>query len=190
MKIALDCNALIELSRPDDPVSQFRFLHLIKEQDAVLVVPTPVVAEFLVRAEAEGVEWLSTQRKRRNFILGAFDYRAAQECALLEQQAVAAGMKRPVKQDSRQKIKVDRQILAIARVAECELIMSADGGLRAMATWLELPCQRVDELPLPPEDAQLKLDIPPVDEVDGTVAHNAAAPHPPAAVARQSQPPA
>ena len=74
MKFALDCNALIDISRTDDPVALFRLQHLVKELDAVLVVPTPVIAEYLVRLEDEGLAWLAVQRKRKNFLIPPFDF--------------------------------------------------------------------------------------------------------------------
>lgn len=157
MKLALDCNALIEISRPDDPVALFRFQYLVRELDAVFVVPTPVIAEYLVQVEAEGVAWLATQRRRKNFLILPFDYRAAQECALLERQALAAGMKQTGKLNPRQKVKVDRQILAVARVNQCETLFTGDHGLAALAGWLDMECRAIGDLPLPPEDAQMSL---------------------------------
>jgi len=159
MKIALDCNALIELSRPDEPASLYRLQYLVKKQDTVIVVPTPVIAEYLVQVDEQGLAWLAAQRRRKNFLTPPFDLRAAQECALLEKQALAKGMKLTGKLDSRQKVKVDRQILAIVFVNQCDLLYTADKGLARLSQWIGLECADISDLPLPPQDNQMPLDF-------------------------------
>lgn len=162
MRIALDCNALIELARIDDATAEYRMRHLLDETQAALIVPMPALAEFLVKLDASGRSWLGAQTKRRSLQLVAFDRRAAEECALLEVLAKAAGYKPSKSSTPRQHVKVDRQILALARVHSCDMLITSDRGLASMAERLGLTCKIPSELPLAPEDAQqsLPLDAP------------------------------
>jgi hypothetical protein len=58
-----------------------------------------------------------------------------------------------------QKIKIDRQIVAIARATGCELIVSEDQGVRANALRLGLASCTIDALDLPDSARQRPLDF-------------------------------
>jgi hypothetical protein len=116
--------------------------------DAV-VVPTPVLAEVLVKAEegAPGVlEQLHGQARVR---VRPFDERAAVEVALMTRDALASGDKRSGSDQPWQKVKYDRQIIAIARVAGATRIYADDAGLTSFARTLGIDVVSTWELPIP-----------------------------------------
>jgi hypothetical protein len=60
-----------------------------------------------------------------------------------------------------QKVKIDRQIIAIARVRGVERIYSDDAGVASFAAKVGLPVVQTWTMPLPPENAQGNLFDPP-----------------------------
>ena len=86
------------------------------------------------------------------FNIASFDTRAAIELADINRKA--DGDKRSGTDEPYQKIKIDRQIVAIAKVAGARTIYTNDKGLRTFAREAEIKTTGVHELPLPPEKAQ------------------------------------
>jgi hypothetical protein len=79
-----------------------------------------------------------------------FDKRAAYQCALLDASARQSGAKRGKDNlDPYQKVKVNRQIVAIALTNGAELIVSGDTGLINVAKAAGLAAARIGDLPLP-----------------------------------------
>ena len=159
MKIAFDCNAMVKLSRPDDDVALWRLQYLLQDAATIIVLPTPSIAEFLVRLNQAESAWLTSLDRKKNVVVASFDRRAAAECAALEKMVIKSGQRKASNGQPWQKVKIDRQIIAIARVHGCDQILSNDGNLVAMAQRLNIRCQDVSDLPLPPEDPQGKLSF-------------------------------
>lgn len=163
MILAVDSSALSLLINPaaeppKDPATgeplahaRERVLGLIASMtpsDSV-VVSTPVLAEVLVKAEegAPGVlEQLHGQARVR---VRPFDERAAVEVALMTRKALAAGDKRGGSDQLWQKVKFDRQIIAVARVAGATRIYADDDGLVAFARALGMDVVSTWDLPIP-----------------------------------------
>ena len=57
----------------------------------------------------------------------------------------------------RQKIKVDRQIVAIAKVCQVDCLYSEDSDVAKIAVPMGVTVQGLSQIPLPPEDAQQPL---------------------------------
>jgi hypothetical protein len=103
------------------------------------------------------------------FRIESFDVRAAVEVAAMTTKALRDGHKSGGSTEPWQKVKYDRQIVATAKVHECNKIYTDDDGVVAIAKTIGIPTTGVGTLPLPPEDAQLPLpwglpsdeDIPP-----------------------------
>jgi hypothetical protein len=115
----------------------------------IVVVPTPVLAEVLVKAEegAPGVlEQLQGQARVR---VRPFDERAAVEVALMTREALTSGDKRTGSDQPWQKVKFDRQIIAIARVSGASRIYADDRGLVSFARSLGIEVVSTWELPVP-----------------------------------------
>jgi len=90
-----------------------------------------------------------------------FDERAAVEAAHSTYEAHQAGDKKEGSQSSWSKIKFDRQIVAIAKIENAEVIYSDDDDVRRFAKKCGIRVIGVSELPLPPpKQESLPLNKP------------------------------
>lgn len=169
MRLVVDSSALALLINPDsappnDPKTgsavlksheRIRgFVNGLSANDT-LIIPTPVLAELLVKAENDAPQLLEQLQGQARLRVRPFDERAAVELAMMTREALSAGDKRGGSQQSWQKVKFDRQILAIARVAEATYLYADDielvnfarsVGVEAVSTW---------DLPIPEETKNL-----------------------------------
>jgi len=179
--IVFDANALICLLDEDanapldpatkQPVPRFRdriqfLLGRLEEERQHAIVPTPALAELLVRADAARADFMRILSTKAPFRIADFDRRAALELSIIEAQAIEDGDKRAGLTATWVKIKFDRQILAIARIAQADEILSDDSDLQALAKPYGISVISTADLPLPPEDPQVALDLgePPLPE--------------------------
>ena len=163
--VVIDATLLMLLFRPDISVpvgsdgvpidsAKERVEHLIQTLDKArtrVIVPTPVLSEILVRAgPAASQEIVERLNRLAVFRVESFDARAAIEVAAMTQSALGrTGKKRGEATGVWQKIKYDRQIVAIAKVAQATMIYSDDGDIRAIANAAEIPVIGLADLPLP-----------------------------------------
>jgi predicted nucleic acid-binding protein len=181
--VCLDATALMclldtrvnELSTPDGTKvgrMQERMEHMIASVDedkgSAVAEPTPALSELLVGAGTQRATMLRALESRRSIRIVPFDKMAAIHCASLDAQAISEGDKRDGLRSSWQKVKIDRQIVAIAQVARCGRILTGDPDVEKIAGRAAIEATFVWDLELPPEDAQhaLQLDMddePPVD---------------------------
>jgi hypothetical protein len=152
----------------DAPVQQpkERIQFLVDEltnDRATIVIPAPALAEFLVVVEEAGPEYIRTLNRSARFDIRPFDTMAAVEAAEMFRLFRAAGDWRGGSTDERQKVKVDQQIVAIAKVSSAERFFAADRSILTIATsWKSKTNWNVHviavwDLPLPPLDAQGSL---------------------------------
>ena len=138
-----------------------RVRHLIDRLSAkdTLVVPTPVLAEILVKAGEAGPELFEKLSPLARLSFIPFDMKAAIECAVMEQKARAEGTKKGSSEEPWQKVKFDRQIIAISRVVAADAIYTDDEkfvsfaksvGMKTISTW---------ELPIPNDAEDLFSDL-------------------------------
>lgn len=166
--VVLDSNGLVAWSSSDEvDDDRSRLAHLfeaVSKANGKLIIPTPSLAEYLVKTDEATADWLAAIEKKKSIVIGAFDRRAAFECSLLDKSAIGAGDKKGGRLEPWQKIKVDRQIIAIARVHNADLIVSNDGGLRSTAKSVGMKAVEISELPLPDAARQANLPLEPVIE--------------------------
>ena len=139
-----------------------RILHLVttlSKKNIKIIIPTPVIAEILVRADSAGPKYLDKIRRTAAFRVEPFDERSAIEVALMTKQALADGDKKSGSSDTWAKIKYDRQILAIAKVNGASKIYTNDRNLANLAIDNSVPCAGVHQLELPEEDPQGTFDL-------------------------------
>jgi len=129
----------------------------LAQWDEIILIPTPVIAEVLVVTGNEGLRYVSILQKSRVFRIEGFDARAAIELAEMTRTALAAGDKFSGIDAPWQKLKIDRQIVAIARVAGARRLYTNDKNLRSVAERAGLGVVGVHELELPAEDPQSDL---------------------------------
>ena len=129
-------------------------LHKAKQK---LIIPTPVLSEVLVRTGIEGLQYVELLQRSSVFEIKDFDKLAAVDLAIMTHDAVKAGDKRGGHAERWQKIKLDRQIVAICKVAGVTTLYASDLSLANFARDNGLTVLGVHELPLPPEAPQLDM---------------------------------
>jgi predicted nucleic acid-binding protein len=163
--------------RDNKPVSRFqeRVAYLAATMDAsndTIGIPTPAMAEVLVRSGTARAKYISVLSDRLKFQIIPFDSRAAIEAADL----IAAVKPNKEKWDTWAKVKFDIQIVSIAKAESATLIYSDDKDIEKYAKRFKIRVIRICDLPLPPpvpddsappEDAiggaQRQLPLTPVD---------------------------
>jgi hypothetical protein len=130
-------------------------LHKAKQK---IIIPTPALSEVLVRAGANGLRYVDTLQKAAVFDIRDFDKLAAVELALITIEAIKTGDKKSGSEEPWQKIKLDRQIVAICKVAKVSTLYATDRSLANFARLAGVDVVGVHELPLPPEPPQLTMD--------------------------------
>ncbi|HET9904656.1 MAG TPA: hypothetical protein VFQ27_13255, partial [Xanthobacteraceae bacterium] len=70
-------------------------LESLQQQNAKIVIPTPALAEVLVRAAKGGPEFLRILSSSKHFRIAPFDERAAVEFAARQAERVAANKRAP-----------------------------------------------------------------------------------------------
>ena len=89
-------------------------LESLQQQNAKIVIPTPALAEVLVRAAKGGSEFLRILSSSKHFRIAPFDERAAVEFAARQAGRIELNRRAPA--PTRAKAKFDDQIVAIAAV--------------------------------------------------------------------------
>jgi hypothetical protein len=162
---------------PEDPTTKKptekakeRIEQLLEDLDAKrerIIIPSPALAEFLVLAGKDGPQYLAEIALQSSFYVQPFDQLAAIELAAIELLARGGSHKRsplPITTPW-QKVKFDRQIIAISKLHRAHTIYSDDGDVRDLAEDVGIkgiPCW---ELPLPPSKTPLLDDSgPPLEQ--------------------------
>lgn len=110
-----------------------RIEKLIDDLDADgerVIIPTPVLCEFLILAGKEGPEYLATIEGAKTLLVMPFDQKAAIELAAMELEHRSRGGKKTEPDVPYQKVKFDRQIVSIAKANGAHTIYSDDGDVR------------------------------------------------------------
>lgn len=163
MILVVDSSALAliinpDADPPDDPETgsplnrtrdRIELLQASMDARDTIIVPTPVLAEILVKAGDGAPDVLLALQGLAKIRIAPFDERAAVETAMMTREALAAGDKRGGSDQAWQKVKIDRQIVAIARVHGASRIYADDHGLAAFATLVGLDVVSSWGLPLP-----------------------------------------
>ncbi|MBN8982097.1 MAG: hypothetical protein J0I29_12605 [Rhizobiales bacterium] len=180
--VVIDTTTLLLLLRPGTPVPndvngrpidrpKERIEFLVSQLDKAgtkVIIPTPTLAEALVRAGVAGSQGLIEKLQGfAVFRIEPFDTRAAIEVAAMSRDALAAGNKRGKSDATWAKVKYDRQIVAIAKVNGATTIYSDDGDIKTLGQKMKIAVISVADLPLPPEKAQMDLLEHVAKEIDG-----------------------
>lgn len=162
--VIIDANVLIALvskkTHPDDLARLEGLLVDVSKTKSHIGIPTPALAEFLVRTDAATQGVFSALERKSAVRVLPFDKKAAYECAQLDRAAREKGNKRGSATGSAyQKVKVDRQIVAIAKAVGATAIISDDAGLRSVGKDAGLLVRPVCDLPIPESARQHALDL-------------------------------
>lgn len=129
-----------------------RFAHLeseIQRLSETILIPTPALAEVLVGMGDGGPEVLERISRSARFKIGEFDTMAAVELAAMTREAIRGGDKKEGSSLPWQKVKIDRQIIAIARARNVSAIYSDDEGVALFAAKVGIPVIPTWEMALP-----------------------------------------
>src|SRR6187402_1021827 len=162
-RVLVDANFLIAWQgKGVDRDTDARISHLVDRLDKVkarLVIPTPAIAEYLVGADLAGVQAINALSAKAFVVIGSFDYKAAFELSVIDRGAKNAGDKRDGVNVAWQKLKIDRQIVAIARAHGCDLIISEDQGVHANALRVGIVACTIADLELPDSARQRPIEF-------------------------------
>jgi predicted nucleic acid-binding protein len=154
--IALDTNTLTLLFVPHAPHpvqnAKERIEFLVSDlhgKGEQIVIPTPVLAELLVKGGAARNDIIQTLNKSSKFLIAPFDIRAAIELSVMTDAALSRGDKKNGIDESWHKITLDRQIVAISKVSGATVIYSDDAGIRAVAKREGLTPYSVEDIKIP-----------------------------------------
>lgn len=118
----------------------------------------PALSEVLVYAGSAASRYLDTIFRSACFRIAPFGERSTIELAKMTDAILAAGNFRAGSEETRAKIKFDRQVIAITRVEGQTTIYSDDHGLTKFATKPSLQVVPANELPLPPTQRALAFE--------------------------------
>jgi predicted nucleic acid-binding protein len=138
-------------------------LETLQQHNAKIVIPTPALAEVLVRAAKGGPEFLRILSSSKHFRIAPFDERAAVEFAARQAERIAESGHAPAA--TRTKAKFDDQIVAIAAVEGATTIYSDDEDIAKLAEG-RFVVVKIAAIPLPPESPQGKLSFETGDQAD------------------------
>lgn len=161
--VLVDANFLIANVDPklesDDKARISHFLFQAEKAKTRIIVPMPAVAEYLVGADIAALETFNKLERKAFIFVAPFDRAAAFECAQLDRAALGGGDKRDGADTPWQKIKIDRQIVAIGKVHGATLVISADSGVRSNALRVGMFAKTIQELELPESALQGNLPL-------------------------------
>lgn len=140
------------LSRAKDRID-FLVQNLAENRN-IIGIPTPVFSEALVGSGNKLKQHIDLLTGSSRYRILPFNSIAAIELAVMTHSAIVSGDKRCGSTDPWQKVKIDRQIVAIGVVERASTIYTDDHGVIALAREAGLEVVSSWELPLPPENPQ------------------------------------
>lgn len=159
--IVVDANFIIAYcSKQTNSDDRERIEHLIarvEKSKTKVIFPMVAVAEFLVRADLAGVEFLNTLDRKAHIHMADFNRAAAFELAQIDRAAIGSGDKKDESIEPWQKVKTDRQVVAIAKAQGAQLVISNDKNVRNNALRVNIQAMKIQELPLPECARQMQL---------------------------------
>lgn len=129
-------------------------IETLQQANGRIVIPTPALAEVLVRAGSSGPQLLQKLGASRHFRVVAFDERAAVEFAARQAERLNSGLRLPA--PTRAKAKFDDQIVSIAIVEGATTIYSDDEDIAKLAAG-RIQVIRLGAMPLPAGHGQAAL---------------------------------
>ena len=133
-----------------------KLLEDLDSESERIILPTPVLSEFLVLVGNDGPAYVERLSAMKNILIKPFDVVAAIELAGLEVEDRQKHGKRAGSTSPWAKVRFDRQIVAIAKINQASRMYSDDEDVFKFATRLGIPGVRTWELPLP---AAKQIDI-------------------------------
>ena len=140
------------------------FIALAEKERRKLIIPTPATAELLTAIGPTSADYIRVINRKAVFEVRSFDEVAAIELAFLNRD-VFGSLDQKNGVEPYQKMKIDRQIIAIAKVAGCDKILTEDGGLGNRARLCEIEPIKIADLPIPDSAKQGELQLEEHEEI-------------------------
>ncbi|MQR00229.1 type II toxin-antitoxin system VapC family toxin [Glaciimonas soli] len=160
--IVFDANILITLATENESSELYeRLLGLIQDlvkSKTTIGIPAPSWAEVLCGTDIATNGIISMMKKRSAIRILPFDEVSALEAALIHRGAMNSGSKKGASKKQWQQIKVDRQILAIARQHQVKVLYTGDENMIAEAARLGIEAIRPSEIPLKIKQISIDFD--------------------------------
>jgi hypothetical protein len=121
----------------------------VEQTGDVILIPTPTLAEVLVVAAPDIQKYVEELNSRACFRVVPFGDRAAIEVAIRSKIAKKKGNKKEGVQAAWDKVKYDRQIVAIAKVEGASAIYSTDEHIHTHGELWGIPVRNISDLPVP-----------------------------------------
>ena len=145
----------------DDRDTRVDFLvRTLEKARTKIIVPTPALSEVLIGAGDAAAQYLDIISGSPWFKIASFGTKAAVEAAAAHREAIRAHDKKEGSESAWQKVKFDRQIVAIAKVEGAEIIYSNDQDIVRFSVRDNLQVVTISQLPFPPEKLQGELTLP------------------------------
>ncbi|WJN60908.1 PIN domain-containing protein [Pseudomonas sp. SO81] len=173
MRVVLDTNILIQTLRnakagaqlydPEtgEPVDRLEaraeaLIEQIDSKDGVVLIPAPVLAEYLIGVAHDAYQThLDLIGGTSCFEVVPFDQIAAIECALMVNDEELRALDTVA---SKAKLRVDRQIIAIALANNADELWTHDVGLYKKAVSCGLSCKSLAHILPKPEQLEVSLN--------------------------------
>jgi hypothetical protein len=121
----------------------------------IILIPTPALSETLVVVAPSIQNYLDELANQAYFKVVPFGERAAIEVALRTKLAINQGDKKEGVPSAWDKVKYDRQIVAIAKVEGASIIYSTDRHIHAHAGLWGIKVLNISDLPIPAKQGGL-----------------------------------
>ncbi|HWB85308.1 MAG TPA: hypothetical protein VG675_14290 [Bryobacteraceae bacterium] len=164
MKVAIDASVLIFIFNPKAPASVDRaservsgLVETLSRKKAKIIIPTPALAEIMMAGRAIS-EYIEGVRQFSCFQVRAFDERAAIELAARLGNHQKKNRRRFKKVAAWNKIKFDRQIVAVAKSQGAQAVYSDDIHVRKFALECGMDAHKLGDLPIPPKQERLRFE--------------------------------
>ena len=131
-------------------------LKTLQSSKTQILIPTPVLAEYLVGAGPNKAEYVEKIVASKNFEVCPFNIKAAIELSMLADPDLN-GAKALDEKTTWAKVKYDRQVIAIAKASGAIRVYTDDKVLAACARNNGIAATMTWEIPLPPEHPQRDL---------------------------------
>jgi predicted nucleic acid-binding protein len=153
---------------PDDPATGNPVVFGRERAEAVvqqiqkarrkIILPAPACAELLTAIGPDAQQYINVVSRSRVFEIGNFDARSAAELALLNRDTFSAHDQKN-KAEPYQKVKVDRQIIAICKVYGVTEVYTDDDGLAKRARMCGITPIALADIPVPDSARQGELEL-------------------------------
>jgi hypothetical protein len=126
-----------------------------EQSGEIILVPTPALSEVLVVVAPDVQKYLDELNNQACFKIVPFGERAAIEVALRTKAAIKRANKKDGVATAWDKVKYDRQIVAIAKVEGASIIYSTDRHIHAHAASWGIKVLNVSDLAVPAKQSDL-----------------------------------